>query len=405
MSAPKWASTKPRSETHLFDQLPKDSAIGTLYESAINELMTCMKSEFQEINIDSIVTRFKPALNKFHAISIRYRQKSKLLSKNLYNEILRNLIDTLCTVYSINKKEVFVKLGTPVPYWGGVYWEFLHLASILLSYGYNHLKNEDGSRKIKDFQDFSCVVYNIDFILPCSECEAHYKAIKYKLYDLKEVSKMMSFGMVVLGAHWFHQIITRNIASLPRNLNRPIKRLYDLEDFALDYHCVALTNEVMMSSENYVDSIIDWQPKTHVLLSIILSRYCNQPFTRASNLLKRRLYESHPLFADFDLNINFDYFVPYTDNEVLFVNMTRNQVIYCIVEALLLQFHNTQLTEDDIKNDDLFKNAIVSFYKMYPNVMQMLFKTNKSFADKTANKFEQLLMIDTPQTMKSGIRT
>lgn len=112
--------------------------------------------EFQSINIDVIVEKFKPILNEFYEFTAPYREQVPK-----YSRILNAFINELCSIYKFKREEVFVNRASyTVPLWGHLYWQFVHLSSILLSYSFE--KNY-----ISDQLDFPLLLYNIDRILPC----------------------------------------------------------------------------------------------------------------------------------------------------------------------------------------------------------------------------------------------
>lgn len=353
----------------VFDNLPRDNQIDdNLFMKPFNDLFDTIKEEFKETNIDVIVTRFKKITPVFYSISRTYRELNAE-----YNKVFTNFFDTLCSVYNINiDKLIYVQIGS-IDYWGHVYWEFLHLASILLN-------NAFEMKKINYFLYFATIIYHIDLILPCSMCAAHYKTIKYLKphvkYDIPGVMIKIAYGLPMVGLQIFHNIISRNINNSQENINRPRKPFFDMSDFAKTYKCILSFDEATNASTNYIESVIDWQPNTHYLLCIILAKYMTIPYNLVSDMLKTKLYSKSVAFTNFSFKLKYNSILDdhrqYDETIKAFFSLSNKQIKYLIVQALNLQFQHTSHTKLSVEGDGKFNTAIEDFYKTYPKFITSL---------------------------------
>lgn len=351
----------------VFDNLPPDDKIDDkLFIKPFNDLFEALEKEFSEININVILEQFIKITPVFYSMSRPYRE-----SYPKYNAIFTKFLDTLCSAYNINiDKLVYVQIGS-IDEWGPVYWTFLHLASILINYAFE-------KQKIKYFLHFATLIYHIDLILPCNICAAHYKAIKYPKphvkYDIQGLMIKIAYGLPMYGLQIFHNIISRNISE--GNINRPEIKMFDISNFAMTYKCILSYDETTKLSTKYIKSVIDWQPHTHYLLCIILSKYMMIPYSYISDMLKEKLYSKYIVLTKFPLKHKnkfiFDNQRQFNEKITGFFSLSINQIKYLIVQALNLQFQHTPYTREIIDNDEQFKNAIDDFYRMYPKFINDL---------------------------------
>lgn len=346
------------------NDIPSDDKIDDrLVELFDNQLLPKISKEFANLTIEVICQRYKPILDEFYELSSSYRA-----SKPKYNNYMEKFISEICSLYKIERTTMLVY---PHRYtttdWGRIYWLFLHYSSILVTYAF-----ENG--KIVDYLNFALLVYNIDAILPCGMCIAHYQAIK-ETQPVRNVIKQISFGSAILGLLAFHNIITDNVNKSQEYKNRPHRHMFSNGNFAQFYECIESDNEQMQKSATYKLSYIDWQPKTHNLLSVVYMSFCPQSYARASNNIKRQIYHKNPHFANINLNIDKQGVVMYSVQDQFLHYMSGKQIKWCIARGLLLQFSSVatipahaQLLFDTIKN----------FYENNTEFMQALIQLNAS---------------------------
>lgn len=143
----------------------------------------------------------------------------QLTQNSIYISRLQTVINFITKKFNLTL--MFVSIN-PSKYtiaeWGNVYWKFMHSASILYEIG-----NKSDSELNEDF--FPYIIYNIDFVIPCGNCKAHYSQIK-KTDNITNIVKKISFGNYISGVYEFHNAITNNINSLTRsnrNLFSPLE--------------------------------------------------------------------------------------------------------------------------------------------------------------------------------------
>lgn len=364
-----------------YENLPKDEDIDdSVFKDAFDKILQSVSNEMVELDIKYIINRYKPVLSEFYELSSMFRAGAKK-----YNVLFEKFINTLCNIYQIEREPMIVYPNKYSPKdWGNIYWEFLHLSSILLSFAF-----ENGL--IKTLLDFPTLVYNIDVILPCAKCAYHYSTIKNS-DDVKQIIKSMSFGSIMISLQIFHNVITANVDKTPDYINVPNRDRFLISDFALKYKCIDVQSENTRKSTDYIRSCIDWQPTTHVLLSIILSTYCSQPsYDRVSNLLKYKLYAKNKHFSNIDLNVRNADVRPIDTSDIIYVSMTEKQIQYCLMRALILQFQDTNLKQEAIEQNKRLNFAIISMYKKYNDEIKNIVSNNLSNPDQ-AELRDSLLM-------------
>lgn len=354
---------KAKSDTHLYDKLPKiDDSDSYKYTTPFNCLMHKIADEFKNLNIDTIIDDYKPILSEFYELSGKYR---KYVPE--YNKVFENFVNQLCKVYNFERNIILVNAHKyTTSEWGNLYWKFMHLSSILLSYAYE-------TNKIDNLLNFSTIIYNIDLILPCPKCSGHYQLIK-ESENIRETIKLMSFGSIMAGVQAFHNQITENVDKTAEYINVPNRPIFYLPSFAQVYKCIDLQNESLQKSTTYIKSNIDWQPKIHNLITIILSNYLQQSYSRVSSLLKRKVYttSTNNVFNGIKFNKQYEPTMIFNNSDIAFMNMSRNQILYCLMRALLLQFQNSNVTTEHLKDNFVLNHAILRFHKDYPTTIQKL---------------------------------
>jgi len=187
-----------------------------------------------------------------------------------YRIKLKKLICLLNSAYNV-KTENFVFLDNTsmdVKIWGNILWSFFHLASVLAQYYYA------ATRDVAAIDYFVTSLYNIDEILPCNKCRAHYLVVKSGPHVL-EIIRKLAFGLLVGGTFQFHQLISRNIESHSFGVRR--HSIYDLSqynmlDFAVDWNCWPLVSTPELS---YSNEFLSLRPVFHcsnfARLSLVLN--------------------------------------------------------------------------------------------------------------------------------------
>lgn len=353
------------SDVYLYQNLPTDVNINeTSFKRPFEDLANKISNEFKNLNISTLVQEYELILSEFLELSRPFR-----MSNPKYNAIFEHLIDTLKMIYNININVMYVNMYKyTTSEWGNLYWKFLHLTSILLSHAFEW-------RHITSFLNFATIVYNIDLILPCSMCANHYRQIKYE-DSIKGVIKTIAFGSVMTGLQTFHNIITSNVDKTAEYRHRPKREPFYVANFAERYHCINVVDESLQKSSSYIKSNIDWQPTTHTLITIILSTYLSQSYTRVSSLLKRIAYKNESIFEDVDFGEQYPPTMMYQQQDFYFANLTKLQILYCLKNALLLQFQDTNVTPEDITNNSIFNQAILKFYNENAPIVQKLLEIN-----------------------------
>ena len=261
-------------------------------DSDIEWLLDKAKQQLESYTIDRVVAAFVPVLSEFEAyiegIAIPEAYRTRL---SAFIAFLKSTFELSTTVMLVQTS----KYSTDM--WGSLYWSFLHYASILLQYAlYTGLTD--------DVKDFPTLVYNIDKMLPCSMCIAHYLSVKHQNH-VRYLIKMMSFGHVIQGLYQFHNVISENVyrhryPMVAKDANIPPFRTFTPIDFAKRYHCYPLTTtaEKAHKSSEYSRPRLDWQSPLHLSVSVILVVNFNVSYSRVSNYLKRMYDQRHTSSSD-----------------------------------------------------------------------------------------------------------
>lgn len=228
-----------------------------------------------------------------------------------YRDDLQRMIDALRDLYDIGKyKLVYIDPGRMTKnVWGGIFWKFLHTASVLLQYAY--YKDRIGS-----FLNFPALLYNIDKVLPCPVCIEHYTRIK-TTPSVLNIIEQSSFGLLITAVYRFHTVVNKNHKS-PLENRTPFRDV----DFALLYHCFprSLTNTEI--SVNFIKQPVIFHSRQHVTLCLLLSLCYSVNLFHVSNLLMRRYGTT-----------NFDYEpVAYLEDRDIGFALPENDKIETLIE-------------------------------------------------------------------------
>lgn len=354
-----------KSETQLYENLPNDSKIdSTRFDEPFDELLKKIAEEFRNLNISVIASEYEEILAEFYELSRPFRANSIK-----YSEILENLITTLCGIYNIRLNILYVNVHKySTSQWGNVYWKFLHLTSILLSYAFEH-------KHIDNYLNFSLIVYNIDSILPCPMCINHYRQIKQS-ENVRAAIKTIAFGSVVVGLQTFHNLITINVDSTLEYTNRPKRPMFYIQNFAATYKCISISEEHVRKSSTYMKTKLDWQPKTHSFITNLLATYLNSNYTRVSSLLKRVVYANDSNFMGIDFGEQYLPTLIFRKEDIYFMDLTKKQILYCLMNAILLQFQHTNITTEELQKLEHFHQEILKFYEENPKVVKKVLELN-----------------------------
>ncbi|AYP97923.1 Ac92-like protein [Mauternbach virus] len=364
-----------KSDTYLYENLPKDNKIDSAcFDKPFDELFKKIAQEFKNLNIDVIIAEYENVLSEFYDLSRPFRKNSPK-----YNGYLENLIKTLCRVYSIRLEILHIDVHKySTSEWGNVYWRFLHLTSILLNYAFER-------KYIEDFLDFPLIVYNIDYILPCQMCINHYKQIKQN-DNVQAAIKSIAFGSAVIGMQTFHNLITINVDSTLEYSNRPKRPIFYIQNFASTYKCICMMEENVKKHSTYMKTKLDWQPNTHSIITSLLVTYLNSSYTRVSSLLKRIVYMNDSNFVDIEFGEQYLPSLIYRKEDVYFMDLTKKQVLYCLMNAILLQFQYTNITTDILQKNETFHKEILKFYEENSKIVLQLLEVNMPKHMSTPNR-------------------
>lgn len=389
-----------------YNILPADNEIDDYLIEPLDELICKeIQEEFRTTSIQMAVDEFQKITSEFLELSARKRELEPS-----YSKILMNFVNTMCRVYKCKIVPMFVNVNNyTTPQWGPVYWRFLHYSSILLAYAYEN-------KMIASFLDFATIVYQIHLVLPCPTCKSHYMSVR-ETVEITDTIKYVAFGLPMVGVHFFHNLITKNVDSYLTKLsaNREHRRPFLVSDFARTYHCLSFTDETLNTSETYVPSRFDWQPPTHCALATIVGTYTRQTYMRASCRLKTmynatialknnryRSSSSSSMLLSPNRNSTmstsssstttlmhnntppepFNISVPVLKVRLLhisdkvFMELTAKQFKYILMRALCLQFQNTELTTEMVHSNTELNIGLVQMYGRHPDVCMELAKRN-----------------------------
>lgn len=216
-------------------------------------LAQCVKEE-TSVNIDVIVDEFIPILTEFILFS------EPFIQNDAYKTMLLGFIKKLSKLYpklgTVNTLEMHVRVSQyDISVWGPLYWNFMHYSSILVNYAMRH-------QMMRDVGDFPSLIMNVDHMLPCSQCIAHYRSIKHTA-PIHSNIKEIAYGQVVEGTWRFHNMITQNI----NTMTGANKVLYSMYKFGLKYQVVELTPSNLKHFVTYVPCELIFAPRIHLILT------------------------------------------------------------------------------------------------------------------------------------------
>lgn len=287
-------------------------------------------------NIDYLVNEFRSHLNLFmtlvSSISINAR----------YKHILFEFINFIKSSFKIKTSEVFLntnKLTTDV--WGPIIWNFLHYSSILLQ----HIRYEN--RSISSTNHFATIIYNLDMLLPCSRCSAHY--IELKISDsnfLKTITKNIILGLPISQLYILHNKITQKVF-----LEFGTKQFihFTIFEYALRYKCFPVHHNLPLSSITYIYVPIEYHSTILVHLIILFSYFLHIQYETINLRLRKLFGLSYIAYTNLE----------YTENCLVFLNMNDNAV-----EELMLDLISEKKNpNDESKNDPVYQNSLLYLQK------------------------------------------
>lgn len=244
----------------------------------LREIIRSTKRELELASIKPIAIEFQLTMNEFLALSEHAR-----LANPEYDDALNEMLDAICENFDLERQLIHVKVSNyTADAWGNVYWRFLHLASILITY---LLSNH----KIENMLNLPLLVYNIDCILPCPLCAHHYASIK-TTNAVQATIKEISFGNAMSGVQAFHNLVTENVDKTFEYAHRPKRPLFTIVDFAKTYKCIELSPDNLLKSVTYIRNKVDWQPDEHRILATFYALAARMSYLSSSEFLKRNVY-------------------------------------------------------------------------------------------------------------------
>lgn len=335
-----------------------------------------------QCNIRRVAAIYARILGEFNDVSEPYRKTNPA-----YNRIYTNIVETLQRVYHIKPKVLYIRPHLySVDKWGPLYWRFMHYTSILISVAMM-------TGKIRNLLDFPIFIYNINLILPCHKCIAHYLTVK-ESSDIHAIIKMLSFGRLIYGVRLFHEAITKNIhqhelkertTMIPPTMgpdNVPPK--FTEMDFAELYGCGEWEcNPYTEKTEGYFPSVVEWLAPTHMALTTLLAYYCNHNYKEISTVIKTKIYRRE-IVRDISRPITphlietmmpaYNYEIhPMSRNDVLVHSLTAKQIEWCLAQAILMQVEDTILDDDYLTIDrHRYKRAIDRLYSQFPDEIRRI---------------------------------
>lgn len=335
-----------------------------------------------QCNIHRVAATYARVLGEFNDVSEPYRKTNPA-----YNRIYTNIVETLQRVYHIKPKVLYIRPHLySVDKWGPLYWRFMHYTSILISVAMM-------TGKIRNLLDFPIFVYNINLILPCHKCIAHYLTVK-ESSDIHAIIKMLSFGRLIYGVRLFHEAITKNIHQhemkerstlLPPTTgadNGPPK--FSEMDFAELYGCGEWEcNPYTEKTEGYFPSVVEWLAPTHMALTTLLAYYCNHNYKEISTVIKTKIYRreivrdvSRPITPQLieTMMPAYKYKIhPMSRNDVMVHSLTAKQIEWCLSQAILMQVEDTILDDNYLTMDrHRYRRAIDKLYTQFPDEIRRI---------------------------------
>ncbi|UDM55370.1 P33 [Phenacoccus solenopsis nudivirus] len=177
-----------------------------------------------------------------------------------YKMLMCRVVARLVRYYKVQIEDfVFVKPSEiVVSVWGTVLWRFMHSAAIL---GQHYMV--ENRQDVEFLDDFVTMTYNVDVILPCMNCVAHYRAVKDKP-EITDIMRDMSFGLLVQQMYAFHKAISYNVAKqYPKNLDYDIEvtrniyanTFYGMHEHAIQWHCYPMLPTRQIQNVNLTNVI------------------------------------------------------------------------------------------------------------------------------------------------------
>lgn len=233
------------------------------------------------ININVIIEHYQPIVNTFNS----YLNTIQL--NEIFKSKLVKFINKLIEVYEIPTQPVLIvpHFYDDVDNWGRLVWTFLHYSSILFQYAKN--KN-----LIKNEVSLSYIIYNLNFLIQCSICKAHYLQLKDdKNNKLKPITISLSYGFIIYEIFHLHTIISLNKAQY-----RKIPYVhFSIFDFLLKYKCLPnlpdylydSNDEIAKIHDKYINLPINFYDESTSHLIIILYLYLSSTHSKITlnNLL------------------------------------------------------------------------------------------------------------------------
>lgn len=299
-------------------------------------LLERARNELADSSIESIAIEFESVMSEFLALSEAQR------NLNIdYDDSLNQMIDVICENYNLRRQFMHIKASNyTTDLWGNVYWRFLHLGSILIT---DLLWN----RKIENTLDLPLIVYNIDYVLPCPMCSAHYATIK-PTNAVKAAVKEIAFGNLMSGVQAFHNLVTENVDKTLEYANRPKRPPFTIVDFARVYKCIELPPKDTLKSVTYIRNRVDWQPDTHRILTTFYALASRSSYLSSSEFLKHEVY-------------------PAISNES---SSVVNRALELIENGILMNIDADLLSVE--ANKQIYNRVLQEMYTLYPECVQQL---------------------------------
>ena len=300
----------------------------------LREIIRSAKRQLEDSSIKPLAIEFQSTMNEFLALSEHAR-----LANPEYDEALNEMLDAICENFNLKRQMIHVKVSNyTANVWGNVYWHFLHLSSILITY---LLSNH----KIENMLNLPLLVYNIDCILPCPVCAHHYASIK-TTNAVQATIKEISFGNAMSGLQAFHNLVTENVDKTLEYANRPKRPLFTIVDFAKAYKCIELPPNNLLKSITYIRNKVDWQSDDHRILATFYALTARMSYISSSEFLKRNVYSSNASESTID-NV---------------VRTIRNGILMNIDPELMSVESNVQIYNDVLRE----------MYSEYPDYVRNL---------------------------------
>jgi len=62
--------------------------------------------------------------------------------------------------------------------------------------------------------------------------------------------------------------------------------------------------------------------------------------------------------------------------DIYFMDLTKKQILYCLMNAILLQFQHTNITTEELQKLEHFHQEILKFYEENPKVVKKVLELN-----------------------------